>query len=420
MSTITENGLKKVFLIKVEPGANNNKYYNMSELGDGTFKAEYGRVGGHMATEIYPMSKWDSKYREKLSARKGYVDKTELFVEEVQKDNKQTIKEITNKAVAQLIKQLRGNANASVEANYIVSASKVTQKMVDEAQTVVDEISGLIKMGNKVEPINKLLVELFQIIPRKMAHVKDYLFEGGPVLDSKEELRLAEQLIAKEQATLDVMAGQVSVNNKLGVTSAKPTELNILETLGLHIEEAPDSDIPVIKNLIDSSNRGKFKRAFIVINKRTQGVFDKHLKTTDDQKIELFWHGSRNENWWSILDKGWMIRPANAAINGKMFGYGIYWADKFQKSLGYTSYRGAYWTGGNAANAFLALASVHVGKQLRIKNHQSWCYDLSWSNLQKRGKYDSLFAEGGADLRNNEFIVYKEPQCTIKYLVEVV
>ena len=35
----------------------------------------------------------------------------------------------------------------------------------------------------------------------------------------------------------------------------------------------------------------------------------------------------------------------------------------------------------------------------RIKNHQSWCYDLNEHNLKKRGnKYDSLFAEGGADL----------------------
>jgi poly [ADP-ribose] polymerase len=44
---------------------------------------------------------------------------------------------------------------------------------------------------------------------------------------------------------------------------------------------------------------------------------------------------------------------------------------------------------------------------------------LSLSQLIKKGEYDSVFAHGGYDLRNNEFIIYSEPQCTIKYLVEV-
>ena len=41
------------------------------------------------------------------------------------------------------------------------------------------------------------------------------------------------------------------------------------------------------------------------------------------------------------------------------------------------------------------------------------------SNLKKRGDYNSLFAEGGADLRNNEYIVYNQNQCNVKYIVEV-
>ena len=136
MSTTDINNLKKVYLIKVEPEANNNKFYNLFEVGDGTFRAEYGRVGGHTAVEIYPMSMWDKKYKEKLSSRKGYVDKTELFIEEIAQDEKkpsgkkQTLNEITNKVVANLVNELRKFAKVSVEQNYIVSSEKVTQKMV--------------------------------------------------------------------------------------------------------------------------------------------------------------------------------------------------------------------------------------------------------------------------------------------------
>ena len=38
--------------------------------------------------------------------------------------------------------------------------------------------------------------------------------------------------------------------------------------------------------------------------------------------------------------------------------------------------------------------------------------------LRQHGDYDSLFAEGGIDLKNNEYIVYNEAQCTPRYLVE--
>ena len=105
---------------------------------------------------------------------------------------------------------------------------------------------------------------------------------------------------------------------------------------------------------------------------------------------------------------------------GKMFGYGLYFADKCQKSLNYTSFRGSYWARGNSNKAFLALYDVHVGNQLKVKKHESWCCSLSKTNLKKRGeKYDSIYAQGGVDLINNEYIVYDSAQSTIRYLVEI-
>ena len=43
---------------------------------------------------------------------------------------------------------------------------------------------------------------------------------------------------------------------------------------------------------------------------------------------------------------------------------------------------------------------------------------LFYKVLKKDG-YDSVFAMGGADSSNNEFIVYKPEQCTITHLVEI-
>lgn len=101
-----------------------------------------------------------------------------------------------------------------------------------------------------------------------------------------------------------------------------------------------------------------------------------------------------------------------------MFGDGCYWADKFLKSYGYTSGRGSYWAKGNSDSAFLGIFEVHVGEQKHIYRHDSSCTRLSASVL-KKDNYDSVFAHGGADLRNNEYITYNTNQSTIKYLVEV-
>ena len=48
-----------------------NKFYKMTENGDGTFTARYGAIGTLGATKTYPMSKWPSIYNEKI--RKGYI-----------------------------------------------------------------------------------------------------------------------------------------------------------------------------------------------------------------------------------------------------------------------------------------------------------------------------------------------------------
>jgi hypothetical protein len=41
-------------------------------------------------------------------------------------------------------------------------------------------------------------------------------------------------------------------------------------------------------------------------------------------KERLYWHGSRNENWFNIMQTGLLIRPSGAVHTGSMFGDGIY------------------------------------------------------------------------------------------------
>jgi poly [ADP-ribose] polymerase len=298
--------------------------------------------------------------------------------------------------------------------------------MVESAQQIMDNLVPLLVVGKHTGPINDKLLELYRVIPRKMKKTYFHLIDArnpsmkDMPIDRVTTTNMAkiEHLIADEQATLDVMRGQVKVVAAQKKSADAKKSETILEAMGLGIVVPSDKDVQLIKKFL-GRNAHQYRKAFRVINKRTQAKFDKNLANSRNKTVRQYWHGSRNENWWSIMDSGLILRPTNAVITGKMFGYGIYFADKAQKSIGYSSLRGSYWTGGRSNKGFLSLFDVHLGHYLKIQRHQQWCYSLNKQNLRKRGNYDSLYAEGGADLRNNEYIVYDDAQCTIKFLVEI-
>lgn len=403
--------------------ANNNKFYDMTENPDGSITSVWGRVDVTSTTTHYPVGKkkWETLLKSKL--KKGYVDVTELRSVEATKSD---FAVIGMPAVASIVKELQSYANKSVKQNYTISSEAVTPQMVVAAQAVMDNLVPMLVVGKGTKAVNEQLLELYRVIPRKMKKTYFHLIdERNPSMKdmpvdriTQKNLSEIQRLIANEQATLDVMGGQVKVVSAQKKSGKSDKAQNILDAMGLAIEIPSDRDIHSIKKFL-GRNSNQYRKAFRIINKTTQAKFDRALKASKNKTVRNYWHGSRNENWWSIIDSGLLIRPSNAVITGAMFGHGIYFADKAQKSIGYSSLRGSYWSGGNSNKGFLSLFDVHLGNYLKIKHHQSWCYNLNKHNLRKRGNYDSLYAEGGADLRNNEYIVYDGAQCTIKFLVEI-
>lgn len=403
-------------LIKVSGEANNNKYYDMTPNADGTFTAKWGRVeGGKGESMTYPISMFDKKYREKV--RGGYVDVTYLLAETTT-DSKFAI--IKNNKINSLVNTLQSYSNKSIKENYTISAEKVTVKQVEEAQKILKDLYKATNndLTDKYTPdkhkdLNKKLEELYVVIPRKMKKVADFLVPYD--VKKKDAVLKFNERINVEQENIDVMSGQVSIIKKTADHDAKD---NILSVLGLDISDEIDSKgEELIKKLLGDDSK-RLNLIYKVANSTTETKFNKDYKDSKYPERKLFWHGSRNENWWSIINSGLLLRP-NAQISGKMFGYGIYFADKAKKSIGYTSARGSYWARGSAETAYLALYDVYLGNPMEVARHDHYMSNLDYSGLKKRGNYDSLFAKGGYDLINNEFIIYQEHQCTIKYLVEI-
>ena len=401
--------VRPTYLIMVTT-ANNNKYYNCFPEGD-QFRVEYGRVDATKTTAYYPMSKWDSQIKSKL--KKRYQDVTDLkkdLAEEISIANPESpYKEIENAAVRAIVDKLQSLARETIRKNYTVKASSVTQDMVDAAQKIIDLLAN---NSSTVEEFNGSLLKLFTVIPRKMGNVRDYL------ANKQEDFA---QIISKEQDLLDVMRGQIYVKpDDEPIATVEKKQQTILEELGLEMEEATTDDIALIKTLMNES-AGKFRKAWKVKNLKTQARFDKFVTENNIQDTRLLFHGSRSENFWSIIKTGLVLRPTNAVITGKMFGYGCYYAPKCAKSIGYTSLSGSYWAHGGNNTAYMALFDVAYGVPYDVYNFDSKYYNLDYNKLQQfKPGANCLHAHADKGmLRNDEIVVYKEEQMTIKYLIEI-
>lgn len=397
--------IKPRYLVMVT-GNNNNKYYKQIPHGD-TWTAEYGRVGSSPQRREYGMREWDKKYNEKF--RKGYVDQTDLVEDliTVEKSSESPYKEIDNKVIAEIVDRLQKMARKAISDNYNISSNKVTQAMVDEAQDIINSLMDI----SDLKEFNDTLLKLFMTIPRKMSQVSEYLSQN---------MNEFPKIIAREQSLLDVMRGQVvSKVQEPEEETVEKHDYTILEELGLEFSECDEKDISMIKSLLGES-KNKFYRAWRVNNVKTDKKFQDFCEKEKIEDRRMLWHGSRNENWWSIINTGLVLRPTNAVITGKMFGYGIYYAPKAQKSIGYTSLHGSYWAKGGDSSAFMAVMEVAYGKPFDVYSFDSQYSSLTYEKLQNYcNGANCTHAHAGSMLRNDEIIVYKEEQCTIRYLVEI-
>ena len=414
--------LKPVYLVLINEdnnGTDSNKYYNCFPNGD-TFTVKYGRIGGSESTKVYPISKWTSQITSKK--KKGYIERTDLMtdvIEDSKEENTETdeFSGIVNISVRDIIKRLWDYANKTIQASYKVSASVVTQAMINSAQEKIDFLSVNYK-HMVIEDFNNYLKEIFVIIPRKMKTVKQYLAKNDTEFEA---------IIEREQSLLDTMAGQVYKKKEKsnGMKTENQTEqINILEKMGITMEDATDEDVEKIKKAMGDASH-KFYKAWRVTNTVTQEAYDKYVKDNNIGNVKLTCHGSRNQNWFNILRTGLKIRPAGVILQGNMFGNGLYYSnpDKWHgvaKSIGYTSL-GGYWTRDYQNCGFIAFFETALGPSYDVYSFDSKYYSFDLKAL-KNAKPDAwhTHAHGGTGmLQNDEIIVYNENQTTIKYLVEI-
>lgn len=406
---------------------NNNKFYRMKDNNDGTFTAIWGRIGTNGASCSYPARMWDAKYAEKI--RKGYTDQSSTIISldgpTQEKTPEKTVKEEEKPGKKKkmihpgqiegvnLLSKLARFAKSFVKRNYITrsSAVEVNEKMLSKVDELLCSLAVVAKTKD-VAIFNQVLSQVFMAIPRVMSDTRGYYAKNPADFTS---------IVQRECDFIDSLRGMAK-------TSTSPTRIRVddedmeeqtlgaIEKYGLKVETVSESEKAEIKALMGSES-SRYVRAWRITNRKTKEAFDKYISTLKDANIVPLWHGSRNENFHSILCTGLQTKP-NAKITGKMFGYGIYFAPSFMKSLGYTSINGSYWARGRSDVAYMAIFDVALGKSLNVNRYDSNYYNYTDREIRAR-RCNSLWAHKGAMLRNDEIIVYREDATTIKYLVEI-
>lgn len=444
------------YLRAIDESSNDYKFYMLfHEQGNNQIGATYGRIGGSEGIAGYNTNKdrrtfysneiyW-FKYYEKLN--KGYVDMTEMTkfeftrhgvviageklkeedkqqkpVQPVQKEPEYApIQETaTRKIIESLIAQQRG----VVKANYNYSSASslrtdFTEKAFETAQKLLKELSEAAERAKEAGDISEFkstYKKLLLTIPRKIMDVGEYINRAN--FSDKKSPDYVDKIMEHEQMLLDALRGVVDADKAEQEAQAAQTDekkQTVLDAHGLQMRTADFSDeFDALEKMGENAHQVTAVLRFR--NEKTASRYDKMCETLDipKSKQHLLWHGSRTENWWSILRTGLSLNP-NAIITGKMFGQGIYTAPKAQKAGGYTDRSGSYWAHGNHQYGYMALCRVAVGNPY----HPSYVLGSSFGLHNLPDGKDSVWAKAKSGfLWNDEVIVYREEQIDVYALVQ--
>jgi poly [ADP-ribose] polymerase len=392
---------------------NSNKFYILEfQEGSGVYPyrifTEYGRLGKtprqegrHFHSRFQAQQEFDKILSAKRS--KGYVKVVvddgfnfapSVATVQAKGQTKQNDLSKVNNKVLRLIGKLYQNATSYLISSIDTPLGKLSATQVAKGLEVLEKIEE--RLDNGYTQYDDLSDEFYSVIPVSFGNKVDY---GAFVINNYFKLNEKKDL-------LGVMSSVVKAQDTLEKTLAdKYKSLKIdLKALSSRTKE--------YKRLVDytvssQSRNHRFKidvqEIYEVENMTGADKFNPHSVKT----MELF-HGSRNENILNIMQGGLKIKPHSAVHTGSMFGSGIYFADQSSKSANYC------W-GFNSSlrqdSYFLFVCDVATGK---VKEFNDTQMHLS----SAPNGYNSVLGKKGRSLDHNEYIVYKESQVRIKYIIE--
>ncbi|KAF4318885.1 hypothetical protein G195_007808, partial [Phytophthora kernoviae 00238/432] len=287
--------------------------------------------------------------------------------------------------------------------------------------------------------LKALSSEFYTLIPH------DFGRNLPPIIDSIDEVKLKMDLLEvleNIEISQKLQDEKKSAKANGGINQPKINSLDAqYNLLNIKLEPLPETidEFKTIERYVETTHAPthvQYKlriKSVLRLARPNEEEFKDVFQSVNNHK--LLWHGSRLSNVVGILSKGLRVAPAEAPNNGYMFGKGIYFADSVSKSANYC------WTTPQNPKGVLILAEVALGTSYQAQEAE----DLTYTTLKKTKGCDSThgvgrlaapeedhetmeggvvvpvgeFMPGGGSgsLLYNEFIVYRQEQVKLRYLV---
>ena len=421
-------------LIYVEVDRNSNKVWQGKLLDNGSFVAEWGRVGNQLQSKTYhfnsfalAQSKFDRTKRQKL--RKGYTEaqiidpqqsysfslKEEdldiIAARQIEHNKDPRVKQLIRYLVAVNIHNITSQTEISYDGttgSFSTPLGLVTPEAIAKAREYLGEIANAILKNNlgKAKVIRdratlSLINSYLRLIPQKLGSKIDYtrFFNSQEIQRQYEIINALSASIYQPQKSANKIF-ECSINRIPGST---------LKGRKIFREIRKLYESTINKNHLSATH--KLRRLYEINIPLMEQAFTK--KAAEIGNVKLHWHGTRASNLLSIFKQGLIIPPTNAVqCTGRMFGNGIYGSEQSTKALNYAT---NYWnsSGDNNQRAYMLFCEFAMGKEYCPTNNYR-------GSLPKKG-YDSTYIKpGSSNIINQESIVYDPAQVKIKYLCEFV
>lgn len=437
---------------------NSNKFYIMQLVVSGTVYCvfiRYGRIGEKGTSthkEFTSMasackffhSQFQSKTANQWSKPEEFVPKTGKYYltlneNVVVSSSSSSESEISDDMDPRVTNFLRTISNVKYIKNTLIQLEigggsdkaplgKINSKQIDKAYVVLQNI---LKAIGKNLDLEDLSSEFYTLIPISCGRFKP------PTIDTKE-------LVAKNLNLLNELS-QMAIGTTTITRMAKTSMFTELydEIKTEIVPLNPNGEMfqilaTYLKNSMSPVHNFHYDIIDILQFTRQDEIdsYEKFSKNIHNKT--LLFHGTRVCNIISILKQGLIVDPSKLGINvqitGKMFGLGIYCANSASKSLQYCAFE----TSDRIACLFVL--EVALGNMLE-KTSADVC--ITAKNLPK--SYHSVWGKGRssytefddyddgtripagtlqpipANSKNtlyfDEFIIYHEPQATIRYCI---
>lgn len=384
-----------------------NKFWNIKvfDLGGGSYKmvVHFGKVdtaGQSREKIISNLNDAHRKIAEQIRGGYRKIERQSQKVDVVIEDDNGDAKQKIAPSIYSFVTSILSDTNQNIASYLNVSVSDLSLAQITHGRQVISQLNTA-KNGNDKDNIRRLVEEYLTTIPTKTDRYEaDYIIRQ--IIDD----------LDKQESRLNQLEAAVLVQNQSGGQTIK-VKNDLFSKLGAEIiEPRNDKEVSEIVDAFEATKYGlryKLVHIFEVVNPNIHTKYEKN----DFGKIAegFFFHGTKPEYFRHIANQG--LRLPTTSGNGKLFGYGIYFADQSAKARTYANY-GCF----NGNQHTMLVSKVAFGKKYVTTENNSW-HKIPYDG------YHSLYAEKEKNIRGafrgylayNELIVYREEQANLNYVI---